>query len=93
MSLYVPALSTPGAKSAVLMLKSARGARAPVAAICCRSGLSSISTSGRVLDDDCCRTLEIRDLPGTVSRLMVTPALVPQALRASPMNVLSGSLL
>ena len=77
----------------VLILKSVSGANAPVPAICWRSGLSSMRTSGRVLEDACCSTLAMRDLPGTVSRLMVTPDWEPQASKVLPMTDLSGSLL
>jgi hypothetical protein len=70
----VEALTTPSAYPSALSPTSLSGVRAPLWAICCRSGLSSISTSGSVLDDACWSTFWISEAPGTVSRWMVAPA-------------------
>jgi hypothetical protein len=45
------------------------GARAPEAASCGRSGLSSMRMSGSVFEDPICRTLGMSWSPGTFSRL------------------------
>src|SRR3712207_6290327 len=52
--------------------------------------LSSMSTSGSVLDELCCRTFWMSASPGTASRSIDTPLALPQSSSRFPITVLSG---